>query len=172
MPARLREFLERHIASPHYASWVALTSLALTLVPSVPFGPVLCSAVLLDNRRWVRIWLLSSLAAAIGSLILLVFFHSLGWDQLVARFPDVVESGVYERVSGWAAALGVWALFMVTVIPLPQTPAIAVCAIAEQPLPLAFLALLAGKGLRYGLYAWLAAKSPDKAKALARRYGL
>lgn len=172
MPARMREFLERHIASRHYASWVALVSFGLTLVPSVPFGAVLCSAVLLDNRRWVRIWLLSSVAAAAGSLILFAFFHHLGWDQLVARFPDIVQSGVYARVSGWVSAWGVWALFLVTVIPLPQTPALAVCAVVAQPLPLAFLALLGGKGLRYGAYAWLAAKSPQKARAIAARYGI
>lgn len=172
MPARVRGFLERHIASRHYPSWVALASFGLTLLPSVPFGAVLCSAVLLDSRRWVRIWLLSSLAAAAGSLILFVFFHHLGWDQLVARFPDIVQSGVYGRVSAWVQAWGVWALFVVTVIPLPQTPALAVCAIVDQPLPLAFLALLAGKGLRYAVYAWLAARSPGHARALAQRYGL
>lgn len=172
MPARVRGFLERHTASRHYASWVALASLGLTLLPSLPFGAVLVTAVLLDNRRWVRIWLLSSLAAAIGSLILFVFFHNLGWDQVVARFPDFAQSGVYSTVSAWVTRWGVWALFVVTVIPLPQTPALAVCAIAAQPLPLAFLALLAGKGLRYGVYAWLAAKSPEKARSLADRYGL
>lgn len=172
IPARLRSFLERHIASRHYPSWVALSSFGLTLLPSLPFGAVLCSAVLLDKRRWVRIWLLSSLAAATASLILFLFFHNLGWEQLVARFPDLVQSGLHARVSAWVAAWGVWALFAVTVIPLPQTPALAACAIVAQPLPLAFLALLAGKGLRYGAYAWLAAKSPDKARAIAARYGI
>lgn len=172
MPARVRGFLERHTASRHYASWVALASLGLTLLPSLPFGVVLVTAVLLDNRRWVRIWQLSSLAAAAGSLILFVFFHSLGWDQVVTRFPDIAQSGVYVTVSAWVARWGVWALFVVTVIPLPQTPALAVCAIADQPLPLALLALLAGKGLRYFAYAWLAAKSPEKARKIAARYGL
>lgn len=172
MPARVRGFLERHTASRHYASWVALASLGLTLLPSLPFGVVLVTAVLLENRRWVRIWLLASLAAAAGSLILFVFFHNLGWDQVTARFPDIAQSAVYATVSTWVARWGVWALFMVTLIPLPQTPALAVCAIVDQPLPLAFLALFAGKGLRYCAYAWLAAKSPNKAKALAQRYGL
>lgn len=172
MPARVRGFLERHTASRHYASWVALASLGLTLLPSLPFGVVLVTAVLLDNRRWLRIWLLSSLAAAAGSLILFAFFHHLGWDQVVARFPEIAQSGVYARVSEWVARWGVWALFVATVIPLPQTPALAVCAIAAQPLPMAFIALLAGKGLRYLLYAWLAAKSPQTARKISARYGL
>ena len=91
---------------------------------------------------------------------------------VVARFPEIAQSGVYARVSEWVARWGVWALFVATVIPLPQTPALAVCAIAAQPLPLAFIALLAGKGLRYFVYAWLAAKSPETARKISARYGL
>ena len=53
-----------------------------------------------------------------------------------------------------------------------RQPGPPVCAVVAQPLPLAFLALLGGKGLRYGAYAWLAAKSPQKARAIAARYGI
>lgn len=168
MPARVRGFLERHTASRHYASWVALASLGFDAAaqPAVRRGA--------GDRGAARQPPLGPHLAALqpggGSRLAdsLRVFHHLGLDQVVARFPEIAQSGVYARVSEWVARWGVWALFVATVIPLPQTPALAVCAIAAQPLPLAFIALLAGKGLRYLLYAWLAAKSPQTARKISR----
>jgi hypothetical protein len=44
---------------------------------------------------------------------------------------------------------------------LPQTPALIFTAVSRLPPAEVFLALLIGKSLKYGVYAWLAATFPD-----------
>ncbi|MBL8471100.1 MAG: hypothetical protein KF778_16635 [Rhodocyclaceae bacterium] len=169
---RLRGLLETHAASPEFAWYVATISLFTTLTASFPFGVVLAAAVLLNRRRWLRVSLLSSLTAATASLILLLLFGELGWQQVLERYPDLAQSTLYATLQGWLQRWGVWTLFLVTVLPVPQTASMAICAMAYYaPLP-AFLALLAGKTVRYVFYGWLAANFPARAYALAQRYGL
>lgn len=169
---RLRSFLEGHAANPEFAWYVATISLFTTLTASFPFGAVLAAAVLLNRRRWLRVSLLSSLTAATASLILLLVFGELGWQQVLERYPDLANSALYATVQGWLQRWGVWTLFFVTLLPVPQTASMAICAMAYySPLP-AFVALLAGKSLRYLFYGWLAANFPARAHALAQRYGL
>ena len=44
--------------------------------------------------------------------------------------------------------------------PLPQTPALIFTAVSRLPPAEVFLALLIGKSLKYGTYAWLAVRFP------------
>lgn len=171
-PERIRDVLEHHTSSKHYASWVTALSFLLTLTASVPFGSVLVTAILLNAKHWKRLVIGGSLAAAAASMCLLVIFNSLGWEQLAAHFPDLVQSKAWARATGWISAYGVAALYLIAALPVPQTPVLVFCAITDLPLGPAFVALLLGKLTKYGVYGFLTATSPKTVIGLAERLGV
>ena len=63
---------------------------------------------------------------------------------------------------GWVGRYGLFALAAVCALPLPQTPALIVCAVSELPQPGIFLAVAAGKCLKYGVLAWMVATFPER----------
>lgn len=164
--------IRNHGAKPWFPVWLGLVSLGLTVSAAFPFGLVLVAAALAAPARWLSLTLLTSLGAALGSTILLAVFSQLGWEQIAARFPEFASTAAYRWVSAWAGELGLVALFLVAVTPVPQTASVALCALGQPPLLPSFFALWAGKFIRYGFYALLAARSPQKARAWAMKYGL
>ena len=148
--------------------WVGLLAFGATLSMSIPFVPVLTVAVLLNPAHWRRIVLCAALGSASAALLLLLVFHHLGWNQIVAYFPQVETSPTWIDVSRWLAKYQLIALTGVAASPLPQTPALIFAAISAVPPVGVFLALVAGKILKYGVVAWLVARFPER---FARRNG-
>lgn len=105
---------------------------------------------------------MSALGSAVGATVLVMAFHQLGWTQLYERFPELATHDNWRRIIEWVASFGALALFLIAASPLPQTPALIFFGIARQDYQSVFLAMLAGKILKYGLFAWLAARFPER----------
>lgn len=165
---RVRAAIERATGSRRYPFIVGVVAFVLTLSMSVPFASVLVFAVLLRRERWRVITLCSALGASLGGVLLYLLFHHLGWNQLVAWYPDIAASETWRDATTWITRYGAWALFLIAAMPLPQTPALAFAAITRLPVPEVLIALLAGKLIKYGLYAWLVARFPGHFKRFAR----
>lgn len=162
LEARIRKRLTQATAAPTYPVLVGLFAFGATLSMSVPFGSILVVATLLRRDKWLRIAILSSLGSALGGLVLYVVFHHLGWNSLIARYPDVVRSEVWAHATHWLSSYGIAALFLIAALPLPQTPALMVAGITRLPVIWVFLALLCGKIAKHTLYAWAVARFPEK----------
>jgi membrane protein YqaA with SNARE-associated domain len=150
-----------------YPFVVGGVAFVLTMSMAMPFVPVLIATVLARRDRWIAIVLLSSLGSAAGGLVLYLIFHHLGWNQIIAWYPDLVQSQAWSDATRWVSAYGTSALLIVAASPFPQTPALIFAAVSRLSIPQVFLALLLGKLLKYGMYAWLAAKFPSWFRDLA-----
>jgi membrane protein YqaA with SNARE-associated domain len=159
---RVRAALEHATGSRRYPLVVGGVALVLTLSMSVPFASALVLAVLLRRERWRAITLWSALGSSIGGLLLYLVFHHLGWNQLVEWYPDIAASKSWRDATQWVTRYGAWALFLIAASPLPQTPALAFAAITRLPVPEVLIALLAGKLIKYGVYAWLVTRFPER----------
>jgi membrane protein YqaA with SNARE-associated domain len=144
-----------------YPLLVGSVALLLTVSMTIPFASILIAAVLLRPAHWKAIALLSSVGSAAGGLIIYMFFHHLGWIYVVEAYPELLQSKAWIDATRWVSSYGVWALLVVAASPLPQTPALIFTAVSRLPPAEVFLALLIGKSLKYGVYAWLAATFPD-----------
>jgi membrane protein YqaA with SNARE-associated domain len=142
-----------------YPVIVGMIALLLT-VSMVPFASILVGAVLMRRQHWAAIVVLSSLGSAVGGVLLYLTFHHLGWSQITAAYPDLAQSKAWADATGWVSAYGIWALLGIAAMPLPQTPALIFTAVSQLPISEVFLALLAGKLLKYGVYGYLAARFP------------
>ena len=158
---RMRAILSRARETRRFPAMVGVAALVLTVTMSVPFASVLVFAVLLQRERWRAIALWSAVGTAVGGLLLYLVFHHLGWNQLVAWYPDIAASKSWRDATTWVTRYGAWALLAIAASPLPQTPAVAFAAISRLPPLEVLLALLVGKLLKYSIYAWLIAHFPD-----------
>lgn len=153
--------LVRRADSNTFPLAVAGTALAATLSMSVPFAGLLVAAVLLAPGRWISVAAWSSLGAAVGALILYLIFHHLGWNQFVARYPDVMQSVAWRDATNWLNHYGIGALLVIAALPLPLTPGLMFAGISRLPVAEVIAALWAGKLAKYLVYAWLTSRFPQ-----------
>lgn len=137
-------------------------SFAGTISAAYPVTAVVVPATLLAAARWRSISGFSALGSALGATALMFAFHHLGWTQLNERFPELATNPTWIRVVGWASTYGMIALFLIAVSPLPQTPALIFLGAAHHDYPSAFLAMLLGKLIKYGAFAWTASHFPER----------
>jgi len=157
--SRARTYLPRATFAL-YPFAVGAVAFILTL-SMVPFASILVVAVLLRRDRWAETVVLSSLGAATGGLALYLTFHHLGWSQILAAYPDLVQAKAWSDATRWVSAYGIWALLVIAASPFPQTPALIFAAVSQLPIAELFLALFLGKLLKYSMYGFVAAKFPS-----------
>ncbi|TAH42104.1 MAG: hypothetical protein EYC67_16335 [Betaproteobacteria bacterium] len=137
-------------------------SFAGTVSAAYPVTAVVVPATLLAAARWRSISVVSAFGSALGAAVLMVVFHHLGWSQLFERFPQLANNETWIRIVGWAATYGVIALFLIAVSPLPQTPALIFLGAVQHDFVSAFAAMLLGKLIKYGAFAWTASHFPER----------
>lgn len=161
LPPGVSRLLARFADHPGFPLLVAAVALVCTLTFSFPFTAVLVPAVWLAPRRWLWLVGLSALGSGIGAALLSEVFHHLGWQQVAARWPDLVAGEAVATLAAWVERWGHLTLGLVAASPLPQAPAILLCAVRD-PAPLAvFVAIAAGKGVKYLAVALLARRLPE-----------
>lgn len=129
---------------------------------SVPFGGVLAVAVLLAAPRWRAIVLCSSLGSSLGALVIYLIFHHLGWSQFIAAYPEIAQSNAWRDAARWLAQYGSFGLFVISALPLPQTPALIFAGIYRMPVPEVWLAMFLGKLIKYGIYGRIVYEFPER----------
>jgi uncharacterized membrane protein YdjX (TVP38/TMEM64 family) len=155
--------LTRCADRPAFPLIVASVALAATLSMTVPFASLLVAAVLIAPRRWKSIAAWSSLGAALGSGLLYLVFHHLGWARLFDAYPDVVRSRAWSDATRWLTNYGVATLLLIAALPLPITPALMFDAVSRLPVAEVLLALWLGKLVKYTAYAWMTSHFPTSA---------
>lgn len=159
----LLQRLIRHAAEGHGFLAVCMAlSTGGTLTALYPVTAVVVPASLLVPRRWPAITAATALGSAVGATLLVAALHQIGWAEIHARFPELATNDRWTQISAWVAAYGPVALFLIAASPLPQTPALIFFAIAHHDYPAVFAAILAGKTIKYGLFAWLASHFPER----------
>ncbi|MFI4981248.1 MAG: hypothetical protein ACHQIO_12945 [Nevskiales bacterium] len=155
--------LIRRSAAGHGFLLVCLAlSIGGAISAAYPVTAVVLPAVLLAPRRWRQITLITALGSALGATLLMIAFYQLGWTQIYERFPQMASHASWQRVMTWVSAYDTPALFLIAASPLPQTPALIFFGIARHDPLSVFVAMLAGKLLKYGLLAWLATRFPER----------
>lgn len=146
-----------------------------SLTALYPVTAVVVPAALLQPRRWPAITLVTALGSAIGATLLVSVFYQLGWTQIYEKFPELASNVTWHRIIEWATTYGEAALLVIAASPLPQTPALIFFAVAQHDYPSIFIAMLAGKLLKYGVVAWLSSHFPERfgdgLRGLFRRAG-
>jgi membrane protein YqaA with SNARE-associated domain len=159
----LLQRLIRESAEGHAFLFVCMMlSLGGTVSAAYPVTAVVVPAALLVPPRWRQITGVTALGSALGATLLVIVFHHLGWTQLYERFPELSTHATWIKVMAWVSDYGAAALFLIAISPLPQTPALIIFGITSHDYLIIFIAMLAGKTLKYGVFAWTATRFPER----------
>jgi membrane protein YqaA with SNARE-associated domain len=151
-----------------FAPLVGSAAFLSTLSMSVPVEWLVVVATLACRRRWAITASVAALGSAIASLGLYLAFHHFGWNILLERYPDLAGSRAWLQATDWLSRYGLLALFGVMAVPLPipKLPMLAVAGIYRLPIPDVFVAIVAGKIIKYLAYAYITIRFPRALRSL------
>jgi membrane protein YqaA with SNARE-associated domain len=162
LPRWLNHLLQFSANHQYYPLVVGLIAFASTVTFSFPFILVLIPAVLLAPRRWLMLGLICGITSGLGAAVLAELFKEVGLTFISTHFPELIESNVWVTASLWLQDYGLAALLVIAGSPMPQTPALLFCALADLPTAGILVAVGIGKSLKYTFSAWLTAKYPGR----------
>jgi membrane protein YqaA with SNARE-associated domain len=154
--------LIRQAASGHWFLVICGTLALICALCAFPVIPIIVSACLISPRRWRSITFSIAFGCALGGAILVTLFHFFGWAMIYRYFPEFLNHPAWQSLLLWIGHYGSLGLLAIAASPLPEMPALIILGIS-RPEPLAvFVAILAGKTLKYGLLAWLVSHFPER----------
>ena len=168
---KLQIWLERANRGHHLVGIAALISFGGTLTAAYPVSAVIVTAVMLSPRRWLRLSLACATGSALAGAVIVGVSHILGYNEIHHLFPKLLSVETWNEGARWVGEYGVWAIFGVGASPLPQMPLLIFFGIVDDRIGEAFLALLGGKVLKYGLIAWVTQHFPERFAFFRRIHG-
>lgn len=154
--ARLGKFSDRRWYLP-LVSFLAAVDLFVAVIPT---DGILITSVLLRPKRWISTFVWVALGSAFGAFVLALLVQWYGEPLAHYLIHDAMTSPSWESVETFMDRYGSLALFLMSFGPLPQQPAVTLCALAHMPLAEIVFAVVAGRGLKYGVLAWSATHAP------------
>lgn len=168
---KLQGWMERANKSNHLLAFCALISFGGTLTAAYPVTAVVMTAVMLAARRWLMISIACSLGSALAGMVIVGVSHLLGYNEIHHLFPNLISPDTWAEASKWIGEFGVWAIFAVGSSPLPQMPLLIFFGIVDDRILEAFIALFAGKLIKYTLVAWVTQHFPERLSFFKRING-
>ncbi len=159
--ARLIIRAQRRVDRPWFLPALAGLAFIDLFCAVIPTDGLLISSVLLRPKRWLSMFLWTTTGSGLGAVALSLVVHALGEPLANRLLADAMASPNWIKTTAFLTDHGGWALGAMAFGPLPQQPAVVVCALAQMPLMTIFLAVWIGRGVKYGAFAWAAAYAPD-----------
>jgi len=159
---KLQVWMEKANRGHHLLGLATLLSFGGTISAAYPVTAVVVTAVLLAPRRWLSLCLGCATGSALAGAVVVSVAHWLGYNEIHTLFPNLISAETWNEASRWIGDYGVWAIFGVGASPLPQMPLLIFYGIVDDRIIEAFIALLAGKTLKYGAVAWVTQHFPEK----------
>ena len=162
IPDWIRKALAISASHRYYPLVVAAIAFVSTATFTFPFVIVLIPAVLICPKRWLVLGLLCGLASGIGASVLVEIFQYLGQELIIARYPELVETGSWRLAAEWLHAYGLVAIAVIAGSPMPQTPALFFYSLADPSATGILIAVGFGKTVKFVFLAWLTARYPAR----------
>lgn len=168
---KLQGWMERANQGHHLLGLATLLSFGGTISAAYPVTIVVVTAVMLAPRRWLSLCLGCATGSALAGAVIVGVAHWLGYNEIHTLFPNLISAETWNEASGWIGEYGVWAIFGVGASPLPQMPLLIFYGIVDDRIIEAFIALLAGKILKYGAVVWVTQHFPERFAFFQRMNG-
>lgn len=168
--SRLTQWIEKYGSHPLSGPILFSYAFAATVIETIPVTFVLWLMVAMNRPRWKRFVFLSVLGSSLGSLVLAWVFHRWGYGLVVEYYPGLVKSSEWVSMESWISRFGMVAIAAVAAVPLPLTPAIALCGLMRMPLTLLFASVFVGKAVKYSFTAIVAYYAVNRVQQLTTGY--
>jgi membrane protein YqaA with SNARE-associated domain len=159
---RLIQNVVKHSDRPSFPYWVSFLAALDTFVFVIPTDGIVITAFLAQRKKTVWILILAALGSTLGSTLfglLTVWFGPQIIDWILS---DAIQtSTVWTFSQAWFKSYGIWAVAAVSALPVTHHPILALVCLAKVPLLDLSLSMLAGRVLKFAVYAWICRRSPD-----------
>src|SRR5574343_167962 len=162
LEAKLQVWMERANRGNHLLGLSMLLSFGGTISAAYPVTAGIVTAVMMAPRRWLTLSAACSLGSALAGAVVMGVSHMLGYNEIHHLFPNLISAETWAEASHWIGDYGVWAIFGVGASPLPQMPLLIFFGIVDDRIFEAFVALFAGKLIKYTIVAWVTQHFPEK----------
>jgi membrane protein YqaA with SNARE-associated domain len=152
--------LEKFVDRAWYPFLVALLAAIDLFVAVIPTDGILVTSSLLRPKRWVAMFVSGALGSAVGAAVLSILVNAYGEPFVEWISAGALQSETWVRVADLLNQYGAPALALMAFGPLPQQPAVVLCALAHMPILVIVFAVLAGRGVKYAFFCWAASHAP------------
>jgi len=163
--AQLQKFTDR----PWFEWLVGFLAGIDTWVLVIPTDGLLISSVLLNPKKWFRLYVLASLGSTLGLLSFAYVVSHWGLPWISENWPLLVRSSLWAWTESLFVTYGLWVLLGVAATPLIVQPTLALAVVSHHSLSNIMLVVLAGRLLKYFVMSWVARWAPA---SLSRLWGV
>lgn len=143
------------VDQPWFPLGLALAAFSDYFIFIVPLDAIVAASFMASRKRWFQINLWTTLGSTLGALIFALLIQKFGVEILNQWSPTLLTDPMAVKISSWIQDYGAWALVAIATIPINQHPTVAIAALANVSLSTLFIALFAGRFIKYCIYAWL-----------------
>lgn len=158
--SRLVAQLELFANKPWYFALIALVVGLDHFIAIVPVDGIVISSALLRPQQWISLVGWASLGSTLGGTLLGKTVQFYGEPFVHRYFDHALHTQAWLKSADFVSNHATISLLLMAMGPIPVAPLIAAEALAQVSLTKIFTALLAGRLVKYGVYAWFAAWAP------------
>lgn len=154
---------------PWYPLLIGFFAFIDNIIVIVPTDGLLVSSILLRAKRWLWFSLAVTVGSSLGALLLayLIEIHGMPW--MLNYFPNLNTGWAWMTTEKFFLEYGLIVVFVVAAAPIFQHPAIVLAAVSNIALIHIFLAVFAGRLVKYLIMGYISSHAP---KMLGRLWGL
>lgn len=156
----LKVVLEK-VDNPFFPLVMAILAAIDHFIIVIPSDGILITSVFIRKKKWVRNAFFISLGSTLGAILIVLIVHHFGQERIIMHFPNITHSTFWPYSQNLLINYGLWGLFLVMLTPFMQQPALILIGLTEHSFLIVLAVVLAGKGMKYFLMAWVASKFPE-----------
>ena len=166
----LAERCARLAQARHGPLLLGLIAFAATWSFTVAVGPFLSAFCVGAPRRWWRFALAANVSTACAAVTVIWALQAGVAPWIADQFPALMASPQWLRLHAWVDAWGLAAMLAWLALPVPQAPFVLVVGVLGIGPAQVLIAFLIGKGCKYTVTAWLAARASQAMQPGVQRY--
>lgn len=152
-----------------YAPVIGLLAAIDHFVVVIPTDGLLISSVMLSPKRWIYNAVVVTLGSSLGALLLAFLVKLYGMEIVLAILPNIEQHTIWITTEQFMHNYGLFIVFLVALSPIMQHPAVALAALSDVRLASIFFVVLAGRLIKYLVFAWIASHTP---RLLSKIWGI
>lgn len=169
MLKRLVASIERYTDHPFYPVLLGVLAGVDLFVVVIPTDVLLVSYVALHPKRWWTTAIATALGSALGAVVLALFIQKHGVAILDSVVPGMMTTHWFVEVNRLMKHYGAITVFLVSLSPFIQHPAVVLAALAPVSIFAIFGYSLAARVIKYLLWAWFAKGAPGRIRQIRFR---
>lgn len=162
---RLQNFADRFWYAPLIGLLAALDNLVLV----IPTDGVLISSSMLMPKHWLRYAICVAVGSAVGAFVLASFVEWQGLPFIQQYFPEIIQGQAWQTTSHFFGIHGLWVVFVVALLPIPQQPAVLLASLANVNLVYLIPVIFFGRLIKFLIMAYIGSHAPQ---AIGKLWGM